>query len=106
MLPQRPLRMKLFCCRFLVPVGSASHMEVEIMPVIAQDSSQAQSMIWKQHWRYLEEHLAPGRRQPKTIPKMRADIAEKITIVEVNTGGDIWSIKAFVSPEIRTVIPT
>jgi hypothetical protein len=113
MLPQRPLRFQIFTCQFMVPVGSESYMEVEIIPIIVQNIDQALPLIWKLHWRYLVENLGTGTIRSSLycdvndkgfiIPKMTPDIRSKLKFKEL--GVSIWGTQPYVSPEIRTVIP-
>lgn len=86
----RPIRMKMFVCRFMIPNESGVGITGEISPIIAKEATHAQQLIWKHHTDFFAQHSVSS-----------------ITIEELSIGSDIWmsNIAGYVGPDVRTTVP-
>ncbi len=88
----RPVRMKMYRYRFMIPTTSGVDMAVEIMPIFAKEQAHAETLVAQKHSNYFKQY------------KMHIYNA---TFEEIHIGSDMWfsSINGYASPDIKTIIP-
>ena len=108
----RPNHVKLFVCRFRdKSVGNNNAFDFcrEITPIIAQDTSHAIALVWKQHGEYLTQFYGtplewgPFPRYKKMSERTRKFLERTLEIEELDAPR-LWCKGFFISPHLRTLI--
>ena len=99
---QRPVRMKLYCCSFMVYTNSEAGLgfAVDITPIIAQEETQVLHLIWQKHKHYLLEHMTTRAYAPDIgciPPEIRAQL-------QINELAPVWSLTPYITPVLRTSV--
>lgn len=111
----RPIRAKIFVCRFQTKDEFGYHQVREITPIVALDADHALSLVWKQHGQYLANFFGPPleweslptitAKYDKPSNRMKKFLLGVLDFVEIKAG-PLWCATNgyYVAPEIRTPI--